>query len=717
MQHYVVSASSHQTNTPHYNEVKMNQLKNTMKRSLAMLMAGVMIAGVTPISASAATNDFHGSVWVEEFASVRPSGSGTANDPFLISTQEHLAWLAMSSRNAHVLLTNDLTITQAIGFRGYRFQGYRVDGSRWYSAARSTFSGVFDGGGHTITLEQHVTERNSDDGSSLGVFSGFANSPLTIQNLTVDGFINFTLDRGSSWRCTCERLWGHMMGYSWLDLWDVGSICLRAIGVPSDHRRHMYDSTGNVLGNIFDPSQLPTLSRYTTQDNIILDGVTVNVINTDYELPEEPWENIFYYVYHDHVVVMDITPPFDYTVVDGRLVIRFHGENDTVNGLEVGDTFAISASLLARSGLAGQVTHISRDATGLTVTADLPTSLDDIFAELHIRQEIYFLQHENVIIELAPHLQGVEGVYLTRNPNDHVVFNTRSLSLYGGNVQISGNVTFYNPYGRFDVQRSGFLGIPQRLNEISFRSNYSVNLHVHTLTNMQFDLSVPLIQVTVPVKYIPLTLEKGFRISSAGMFDFNYRYTNAHVNFGWRRSLSANEEEQSYRSFFNHRPGTHNIDMALRGNAEVVLYAQVSASMKRLHLYGITAEIGRAIEARYTLPQGLTGEPVAAPPPRVSDILRLRSLNPRSSFIAGAWDNRTVGWFSFSRNFASTQPRTITEAMGINIRPSAGVGRELNTFIFFCWDTWEYVELPAWEDDDPSLWERFMEWLPSAFGR
>ena len=102
-------------------------------------------------------------------------GSGTENDPFLISSRADMEALATAVnngnefRNRHFLLTQDITdaVTTIIGHNlGFPSRPFR---------------GVFDGGGHTITVNISTNQRY------VGVF-GFLTS-ATIKNLGVRGSI------------------------------------------------------------------------------------------------------------------------------------------------------------------------------------------------------------------------------------------------------------------------------------------------------------------------------------------------------------------------------------------------------------------------------------------------------------------------------------------------------------------------------------------------
>jgi len=97
------------------------------------------------------------------------SGAGTAADPYLVSSQEDL--LAVSGNpKAYYRMTGDIALTAA----------------SWTPVCHDTaFSGVFDGGGHTVSglvLEGSGYSHNGLFGQNAG----------TIRNLTVQGTVNST---------------------------------------------------------------------------------------------------------------------------------------------------------------------------------------------------------------------------------------------------------------------------------------------------------------------------------------------------------------------------------------------------------------------------------------------------------------------------------------------------------------------------------------------
>ena len=108
-------------------------------------------------------------------------GSGTAADPFRISSKADMEALANAVNNGnnyslgkHFLLTNDITeaVTTVIG---YEFVLYR-------------FQGTFDGGGHSINMNVNIFHTSGSGNVYAGVF-GVTNR-ATIKNLKVTGSVS-----------------------------------------------------------------------------------------------------------------------------------------------------------------------------------------------------------------------------------------------------------------------------------------------------------------------------------------------------------------------------------------------------------------------------------------------------------------------------------------------------------------------------------------------
>jgi len=112
-----------------------------MKRTriIAVLLTAVMLLAVMPFSAVTAA----GNVWDGTMASSFASGSGTEDDPYIITNGAELAWLHdFDSTDIYFELGNDIVLND-------------TSAANWYENAQEwpyiSFSGYFDGKGHTIS--------------------------------------------------------------------------------------------------------------------------------------------------------------------------------------------------------------------------------------------------------------------------------------------------------------------------------------------------------------------------------------------------------------------------------------------------------------------------------------------------------------------------------------------------------------------------------------
>ena len=116
------------------------------------------------------------------FAADFGGGSGTASDPYLISTKDHLNNVR-NKLSAHYKLTSDITFTSSDFYSSGKFYN---GGAGWEPiGSGSAFTGTFDGNGHTISgLYQRITTT----GKYGGLFG--KTSKATIEDL---GLLNLDI--------------------------------------------------------------------------------------------------------------------------------------------------------------------------------------------------------------------------------------------------------------------------------------------------------------------------------------------------------------------------------------------------------------------------------------------------------------------------------------------------------------------------------------------
>ena len=138
----------------------------------AGIRVGETIEGGSDVYAS---SKWDGASVAEAFA----SGSGTENDPYVIETAEQLAFFKTSSQTAATYKDKYVALGADIDLCGYEWSGIAAGGS-------NTFSGTFDGKGHSVYNVNITTT-----GSSRGFINGLA-ATGTIKNVVVYGTVTAT---------------------------------------------------------------------------------------------------------------------------------------------------------------------------------------------------------------------------------------------------------------------------------------------------------------------------------------------------------------------------------------------------------------------------------------------------------------------------------------------------------------------------------------------
>ena len=130
-------------------------MKKQLKKSLSLLLTLVMVLGLLPTAALAATT----------ITPTTPAGSGTSADPYRIGTAEELYGFAAivngGDTDAHAILTADITVNENV-LSYYALNGTEEDFVAW--DPMNLYDGIFDGRGHTISgLFISYTESNQYD--------------------------------------------------------------------------------------------------------------------------------------------------------------------------------------------------------------------------------------------------------------------------------------------------------------------------------------------------------------------------------------------------------------------------------------------------------------------------------------------------------------------------------------------------------------------------
>ncbi len=152
-----------------------------MKKTIALLICMMLAVGVFPQAAMAAPGENWTDGLTVNTGYVFDGGTGTADDPFIISSALSLAQLAVNV-NDPVMGTDYSDVCFKLGC------DINLDGKEWTPIGKesSTFSGFFDGGGYAVA---NMTV-NMPDKSGVGLFGFIENatiSRLGVTNCNVTG--------------------------------------------------------------------------------------------------------------------------------------------------------------------------------------------------------------------------------------------------------------------------------------------------------------------------------------------------------------------------------------------------------------------------------------------------------------------------------------------------------------------------------------------------
>jgi len=142
----------------------------------AVLLAGLAVAAAPTAAAADGDGCFA--------ASAPTSGDGTAGDPYIISEPAHIMWLRDDTNSGELSKNFRQTASFSMAHAPAATCEWEDDVIGGRQSSGSVFSGVYDGGNHTIfDLAIEVT---SDAGLYAGLFSNVDSTSAEIRNLTLD---------------------------------------------------------------------------------------------------------------------------------------------------------------------------------------------------------------------------------------------------------------------------------------------------------------------------------------------------------------------------------------------------------------------------------------------------------------------------------------------------------------------------------------------------
>ena len=162
------------------------------------------------------------------------SGSGTAEEPYLITSAEDFAAITSSNNSGYFKLTSDITVTKPCG---------------------TTFRGTFDGDGRTVTLQLDVTSGNA------GLFAK-TGSGAVIKNVIVDANVTSSVYSYTSQYYGVAGLVGYVDGKTTIDHCGVTGT-VKGTSTSSSYAAYI----GGLIGVISDKCEITNSYVSATVEN------------------------------------------------------------------------------------------------------------------------------------------------------------------------------------------------------------------------------------------------------------------------------------------------------------------------------------------------------------------------------------------------------------------------------------------------------------------
>ena len=162
------------------------------------------------------------------------SGSGTAEEPYLITSAEDFAAITSSNNSGYFKLTSDITVTKPCG---------------------TTFRGTFDGDGRTVTLQLDVTSGNA------GLFAK-TGSGAVIKNVIVDANVTSSVYSYTSQYFGVAGLVGYVDGKTTIDHCGVTGT-VKGTSTSSSYAAYI----GGLIGVISDKCEITNSYVSATVEN------------------------------------------------------------------------------------------------------------------------------------------------------------------------------------------------------------------------------------------------------------------------------------------------------------------------------------------------------------------------------------------------------------------------------------------------------------------
>ena len=322
-------------------------------------------------------------------------------------------------------------------------------------------------------------------------------------------------------------------------------------------------------GNLFSPTGTTTRAQAAVLITRMLDVYGGSI---DWDEDE-----MFHYVYRSDVVVINQPPIYSVVESSETFTITINNPTSDINGLSVGDTFVFESTAQNPCGIAGHVRSVTRLGERITIIADIPESLDEIFYEFEFTGQIDALAADAEII-IAEELSGLSGIEVSRNPTSHVSARLSDLNVRG--MALNGELRMYSPRIRASFSRNN-------INYLVVAT--AVQLNVNASAEANINTVIPLFSIRVPFTGGRIDIPVGLRVDANGHFSLDFT-CRIDADFGIRNNRPSAQANLRYA-----------LDFELSARAALSINIQARARIAGVGVYGIQGDFGMGVQTSATM--------------------------------------------------------------------------------------------------------------------
>jgi hypothetical protein len=364
-------------------------------------------------------------------------------------------------------------------------------------------------------------------------------------------------------------------------------------------------------------------------------------------------EEVFNYEYRNDVKVIANPPAYSFTEANGTFTAIIPAATDEIRGVSAGNTFVLEPTAQNPDGLAGRVTNIVSEGTGVVITASVPQSIEEIYEEFEFVGNIDLLG-DDVDFEITPAewddnspsifvMASLGGV-----PTQHASAGFRpTVRTTSTEVIVSAN---NSTYGRINIEKCELAWRLPKIHANINIKNKRADLYVTTSARIDFtasssiavDTVIPLTKITVkPVVGVHIDIPVGIRITANGEYRLE-TWCSMGIDFGIINGSSSAPVTFNYGFEFNHHT---------RATASLNIQARARLGLAGLiHAYGIEGDFGRGL---------LTNNALQARCPSQSCFV-VESFQVRNIKSLTTWGElRNVSALRFNQDLARGLPSTL----------------------------------------------------------